>query len=870
MADASLQQSIETARSQRVLQRVLFSGAEGLGRSHALSLITGAPVLRVNVSHGPLAAQTLRALIGEAPDDDATWATLCAAAPLKSLEPERAVVAAELLASLLGIRRADFRTGKLDEDSRREGAFLELARWLTESALQHEGLVLAFDDAHLADDDGAAFLELLSQREEPTPMVLLVSHDAAVVRFTAAFRARRNAWHTDPRWTSLEVATPTQAAVVKLLVDAGAAPQIADRLATHARNNPGMALGLWGQVRDGAKLDFAHLPASLDGLRLAQVKNLGEGVLRACATLAGLGGVAPISALSALSADLPVLLQPALTAGVVRVQREGQLDVCRLVDPRMSTSLGGVLAPGPLRETKLAVGTWALQTLEELDLPGFARAADLLVPLAAPALDGVTSSLWFEALAMTKPGRPDAVSWFEQAARSAQGVRRLVLLRRIAEVKLFLGLPDEAIAVIGTAGRVTAGPAQPLPASAVGRVLAAQPRGVLDRWEVLSVDEATTALEIVRAECVSYLVKKDDTQKAFVDLERRLPKLKGAAVPHLWIRWAKGWSWFLCEILGRSQDAMKACALVHKHVSASQLAADEDAVAFLRAEEIATSGVGEFARAMEITSEHIALAERAGKLRDACLGYNARGIVHYGQGDLKLARKAFERSLELARSTGWLRREAITLHNLTLVLLELAELDTAFTNETNYARLSLLCGNHAGKAEAPLVLAAVELARGRLPEADALIATARKTAELNGWDMLSTWARALAGRLRLLRFKAGGDALEVTRSKNDLMAAIEVFEERNVGWTEEVDPGEVVAHLAMAFKWAGQEKQGRDVIARTLARLPAENIVSRKQLELARALVDGTSAAEPLAWFEAHGFHRRVALWRRLGEAPSR
>lgn len=127
-----------------------------------------------------------------------------------------------------------------------------------------------------------------------------------------------------------------------------------------------------------------------------------------------------------------------------------------------------------------------------------------------------------------------------------------------------------------------------------------------------------------------------------------------------------------------------------------------------------------------------------------------------------------------------------------------------------------------------------------------------------------TFGRALTGRLRLLRVKAGGDALEVTKAKNDLMAAIEVLEERSVGWTEELDPGEVVGLYAMALKWSGQQALAQEVIARTVARLPAENVVSRKQLEVTSAAVAGQSLDEPLQWFEERGFARRVALWRKL------
>jgi tetratricopeptide (TPR) repeat protein len=399
-------------------------------------------------------------------------------------------------------------------------------------------------------------------------------------------------------------------------------------------------------------------------------------------------------------------------------------------------------------------------------------------------------------------------------------------------------------------------------------VLALQLTQVLNRWDRLSTEEAQVALELVRAECVADLVKKEDTQKAFADLEKRLLKLRGDATAHLWIRWAKAWSWFACEILGRAPDAMRACTLVRKQVAADALAADDDAIAFVRAEEIATSALGQLNRARAITEEHIALAERAGRLRDACLGWNARAIVHYGQGELRLARKAFERSLELARGTGWLRREAITLHNLTLVLVELNELELAFGFETTYGRLSVLIGNHAGKAEAPLVLASVELARGRLKEADALIQQARKVSEANGWEMLVATSRALIGRLRLLRYKSDGDVLEVTKAKNDLLAAIEVFEERNLAWSEELDPGEVFAQYAVALKWSGQAAAAQKMLTDAVARVPAENAVSRHEFEVAQAFASGQSLDGPLKWFEDNGFHRRAALWRKF-RAPS-
>lgn len=816
--------------------------------------------VRVDISRGSLLAQTLYALLGITGDDAAVLKALASAPALQNVDADRAAVAVELLASLIGIRRADFRTAKLDEDSRREGAALELARWIIDRALTTP-LIIAFDDAHLADDEGVAFLEALSQREEPAPLVVVVSFDSAAERHSPAFRARRENWLADKRWRRIEFKPPAPEELEKSLVELGATADQAKALVQRAGGNPGLATGLWPHVRDGAGLE--HLPTTHDGLRLLRVKALGDEVLRACATLSGLGGVAPMPALSAIDPSLPESLSRAASVGVIDVQTQGPYEIARLVDQRMRPALAQVLSQGQTLGARLAGGAWAVGALEEIDAANFSRLASYLVPLATPALDGLTASLWDEAWALTRGGRSETIARLESALRTATGVRRLVLLRRIAEVKLFLGLPEEAIVTIASAGKGQTARSS-LPDLAVGRVLEGQLTHVLDRWDRLSVEEATTALEMVRAECVSYLVKKDETQKAYLELEKKLVKLKGATVPHLWIRWAKGWCWFLCEILGRAADAMKACSLVREQVSEEVLAHDEDAIAFVRAEEIATASIGEFSRARALSDEHIALAEKAGRLRDACLGWNARAIVHYGQGELPQARKAFERSLELARSTGWLRREAITLHNLTLVLTEMEELELAASFESTYARLSVLVGNHAGKAEAPLVLAAVELARWRLKEADALIQQARKVAEANGWNMLVAWSRALTGRLRLLRYKKGGDVLEVTKAKNDLLAAIEVFEEHSLAWTEEIDPAEIFAEYALALKWSGQSAQARQVIATALSKFPAENVVSRRQLELAGAMVGGQGMDTALQWFDDNQFKRRAALWRQL------
>jgi len=860
-----LEEQLRSTLESRTTHRVLLSGAEGVGRSHALARVAKGPLstIRVECGRGRAGALVLKAMLSTSTtNDEALWQLVQQATQLSSLESGRKQLAAELLASLVGIRRVDFRSHKLDEDARRDGAFTELARWITERAT-HEGLVLAFDDAHRCDDDSIAFIELLSQQETPMPLCLIVTHDADVARFTPAFRARLARWQAEPRWERAALAVPSEATLVGLLSELGATPVSAQALFAQSRGNPSLAMGLWRFWQSQPELAIPELPATLDGLRVARVKLLGEDVARAAATLAVLGGVAPMAALSTIDPSLPLALQRAAVAGLVSFERQGPLEVCRFTDNRLVPGLASGVSSAQSLGILVTAGAWAAEALEQLEPPAFGPVADVLVPLAGPALDGHVTSVWLEAWAGVAPGRADAVARLEAALPSAHGVRRLVLLRRLGEQKLFLGHPEEALASLQVVGRTVLS-ANRQPRSRALDILATQPLGVLDRWDTLSPDEAMLAIEILKGECLSHLLRREETEKAFQDLERRLGKLVGGASTHLWIRWARAWSWFLCEVLGRAADAVKACAMVRQKASANDLLADEDALGFVRAQEIACVSVGDFTRARQLADELIGLAERNGRLRDVCLAWNARAILHFGQGELLQAKRAFEKAIEMARTTAWTRREAISSHNLALVLTELGELDVAHAIETQYAKLSVMIGNHAAKAEAPLVWANIELSRGDLTSADGYVVQARKVCEANGWAMMTATVRALSGRLRLLRYRSAGDGLELTKAKNDFLAAIEVLEEHSTAWTEELDPGEVYALYAATLKLNGQTDAARQMLAAAQARMPAENIVSQKQLAVARAYLDEASIEPSLQWFAERSFERRVALWRLL------
>ncbi len=727
--EAALRATLES----RTTQRVLLSGVEGVGRSHTIAKATKGPLplIRIDCGKGRASASVLRAmLLTSSTNDEALWQVIQQAPQLASLETDRKQLAAELLASLFGIRRADFRSQRLDEDARREGAFLELARWVTERAT-HEGLVLAFDDAHRCDDDGVAFIELLSAQETPMPLCLVVSHDADAERFSPAFRARRELWLSEPRWQRMAVTAPSEATLVAMLVTLGATQTSAEALCTQSRGNPSLAMGLWRFWQSQPELTVPELPSTLDGLRVARVELLGDDVARAAASLAVLGGVAPLAALSTIDPGLPLALQRAAIAGLVSFERQGPLEVCRFTDARLVPGLASEVSSNQTLGILVTAGAWAADALEQLEAPAFGPVADVLVPLAGPALDGNVTSVWLEAWAGVAPGRADAVARLESALAAAHGVRRLVLLRRLAEQKPFLGRPEEALASLQLGGRTVLSTARQ-PRSRALDILATQPLGVLDRWDTLSSDEALLAIDILKGECLSHLLRREETEKVFVDLEKRLGRVTGGASIHLWIRWARAWSWFLCEILGRAADAVKACAMVRQKASASVLLADEDALGFVRAQEIASVSVGDFTRAKQLADELIGLAERNGRLRDLCLAWNARAILHFGQGELLAAKRAFEKAIEMARTTAWTRREAISSHNLALVLTELGELALAHAIETQYAKLSVMIGNHAAKAEAPLVFATIELSRGDWPRPRRTSSTRVKSARAMG------------------------------------------------------------------------------------------------------------------------------------------
>ncbi len=855
---AELEALARSARDARQVVRVLLTGPEGMGRSHLLQQLArgswGQTVV-VSAEGQHTARRVLEALVELPALPEEALARLAALPHLVALDDTRRRLAAELLLSLREARPSGTLAARLDADARHDSAAMELARWL--AALAPSGLLLACDDVHRAGPQTLHFLEAVAQLEGELPVLLVFTSDSQPVASLPQPTERLEAWRSSGRFKLLSLPPWELPALKALLAQQGAGPAEAELLADAAKGSPGVALGLTSLV-------WAHptthqqLPQGARALRLARLRALGEGPYEAARTGAALGDAFPQEVLYAALEGAEESVDVLVRAGVLRESVEARMPVLSFGDWRDRALLKGTTAAD---RNRTRAGLFCARMLDLFTPDLFNALQELVLPLALPALTAPTASLWREAQAAVLSSRGEVEEAIAAAAQHAQGIRKLVLTRRLADLQLTAGKPEQALATLAAAARVNPS-ASPLPEGAVGEVLEAQARPPLDSWETLGGAEAQAAFALSKAEALAQLVKTEDTVKAYEDARRRLEALQGPLAASLWVRWARGWSWFGSEILGKAQEAVKACEDVRRRVGAA-LQSDADALGFLRAEQVACSSAGDFARGRELVEEQIALAERRGEVRDQCLGWNARAILHFGQGELFDAQRSFQRSYELARATGWTRREAIALHNLALVQCERGELDAAHRSESEYAVLSERIGNHAGRAEAPLVLASVALARERYDVAKSLIAQARQAAESNEWAMLEAWARALMGRSLLAQAVVRKDMLELAKARNELAASLERLEETTTAWHEELDPGEVYALLAVGQVRAGNLDAALQTLERGEQKLPAQAVVSQRSLALGQAYVENR-LPEALEWFEAKGYVRLVSLWKKL------
>ena len=481
---------------------------------------------------------------------------------------------------------------------------------------------------------------------------------------------------------------------------------------------------------------------------------------------------------------------------------------------------------------------------------------------AETAKDATRASLAWELSARNGGG----AFALRRAELGAHGVRRLVLLRLLAEEELFRGEVQKSAATALAASRL------PLtaPASIPAPWLEATLRGVtdeLERWDRLTVEEAQVALELARAEAIAQLGQAAETRRAFDAVEVRLQKSKPSAViGALWLRMARTWVWFAAEILADGPLARRLCETVRKRVAPEVIQASFHASAFLRAEQVAHSRGGDPARARAMADELIELSRARGDQREEAIAWNARALLHLRDGDLRQARMGFERSLDIARRIGFRRREAVALHNLGLALAYAGESGASIACQERYLALSEQIGNFVARAYGPAALAMVYVQQLDVQKAEAHLARARRSAEENGWPGLVAWTRHLSGVLKLLKHLEKRDTLLLSLARSDFLACLDLLEDRKGTWSEELDPAEAAAFLSLTWLCAGNVAQATAALPRA-EKFEDGSVASKYVVDALRDVLAGRPPAASVAWFEAQGQLRSVELWQRIATA---
>lgn len=848
MRHAVLDAHLERAVSEQAVRVVLLHAPRGLGRTHTLAAFADGLRARgqrvdacdaqvFGVLDGGCLDALVRGRLALAPDAPAAQVHEA----LGRLDAEVDPLSREFLAYVLGAEEAHFQTARLDPAARWEGAVAEAAKLL---AWGDGPFAWCLDDAAFIDEHTVQVLELLGRSHGPTGLVVLAVAEEDVGGLEARLKVLRSAER-----------------VVRVPLPPPAPGDLAGAF------KPELVQAARGVPLTAALLAAAAVPPAVStvesGVR-AVVAGLSELERAALDVVCAAGGRLPEHALDATLGGSFARVGEALAAkrlcglGATRRfpgTRELFVRFPWLVEERRAAS--GALASGWLA----TLGVWAEHELKRSSArrEHHALVLPLLVRASEHAGDAERASLARE-LWHRVSARPELL---DQAAAAARGVRRLVLARRAAEERAFRGEVARAVADAAAALRaVPPGTTAVLPGWA--EPLFDGLDDELDRWDRLTADEATTAIELARAEALSQLGQAGDTARAFEAVAQRLTRLPASpASAALWLRWARTWSWFQAELLADGPAARAACERVRRTVAPALLTESFHALSFLRAEQIAHSRGGDPARAEALADELIVLSRQRGSQREECVAWNARALLHLRDGALSKARGGFERSLDLARRVGFRRREAIALHNLGLTQCRLGEYGASVACQERYLALSERIGNFVARAYAPAATAQVLVQTQDWSRAESELAVARKAAEENGWPGLVAWTRHLAGLVKLGRHCAKRDTLQLSLARADFMACLDLLEDRGATWSEELAPAEVACCLVLSWVMGGREAEARAALPRA-ERFAEESPVSRHFVEATRAVVQADEPGAALAWFDEEGHAREAELWRRF------
>lgn len=848
MRHAVLVAELEACIGDNAVRVVLLTGSRGSGISTALSSFAEevrgwghrADVIdaeRVGVQPGGAVDALLRGRLGISPSirGDQLLEALDTAAP--SLEP----LAREFLAFAMGFSRADFQTARLDPKSRWEGALAEVGRWL---AARSGTWAWVLDDAISVDEESLLLVERLARGVQTPGLVVLSACDDERQQLEQRIKGIR-----------------ASGKLRELVLPSLTEDELSLTFPTTVAASRGVALT--------AKLLQLHgreggLPVTTDALVRELIALLPSPQLTVISLLGVVGGRLPLMALDAALGSPQLAAVETLEAKMFLrrgpTQRCGGADEVWLRFPALAPKADEASS----RQWIAAVGAWfELQlwgptrddALRLVALPHVIRAADAVK-------DFTRASLAWELSARTGGG---ALAW-RKAEQGASGVRRLVLARLLAEEELFRGEVQKSAATALAASRLALTAPAAIPETWHEVTL----QGVedeLERWDRLTGEEAQIALDLARAEATAQLGQATETRRAFEAVDARLQKSKASrATGALFLRMARTWVWFAAEVLADGPLARRICDTIRERVSQDVIQASFHASSYLRAEQVAHSRGGDPLRARAMADELIELSKARGDQREECVAWNSRALLHLRDGDLRLARLGFERSLDLARAIGFRRREAVALHNLGLTQAYAGEFGASVACQERYVLLSEQIGNFVARAYGPAALALVYVQQLDVQKAELNLARARRSAEENGWPGLIAWTRHLSGVLKLLKHLEKRDTLLLSLARSDFLASLDLLEDRKGTWSEELDPAEAAAFLALTWLCAGNVAQANAALPRA-EKFEQGSAASKYVVGALRDVLGGRPPSASVAWFQANGHGRSMELWQRIATA---
>lgn len=790
-------------------------------------------------------------------------------------QDDQILLAAEFFAMVLGVVQPDSRIQRLDARAAWEAARTQMIRWMAAVCARTPWLVV-LEDAQRGDVETAELLSFALRMEGGRgPMVVLTLREEDFLP-QSPFHPHVEGWSREALTTEIrlgELPVESLAEALVSMTEGGAPLEVAREVAAHADGNPMFATELMALLREEgrllgqAPLGKLELPLSMREVLAARLERVGEAgreVARRAAVLGAAFDRAPLEQIwDRPREELDLGLTSLLEAEMVREERFSEGAALSFRHARVHDMAQARVSPEERRRWMGRLESWAR---EKIHLASPAEQVPYL-PLLARACGergGVLErSLWLELLGrhQQRLHRPGAsIQALEAAAEGVRGPRRAVLLRWLAEELLAAGQLDRALAVASEKSAAAGAPGAELPAEAMEAVRALQP-AALDDWERLGAPEAELALELVRMEALALLGRTTEALQAIQGARARLEAQAGQVAIRLWLRWARASVHFVSEVSGDTASAAAMVKALEGRVAGAVLSPG-DRLQLLRVQELMAVRVGRYADAERLLGEQLRASREAGDLCEESIVYNALGIFHAGQGQLHKAKEAYLRAAALAREIGLKRREGVGVHNLGLVEGELGNVAEARRCQEEYLGLSRPVGNHYAEAYGPASIASALLGTAALEEAERYAEQARRIAEERGWYFLKAWAVGLQGQAGLLRASAMTPRAAVQSAADGIGTALRMLHEKHVHWTEELDPGELYAFLAVGTAACQGPGAARAVLDRGQEVMPASCVVSHAWLEAGRALLGGKPAT---AWFSERGYVRSTSLLERLG-----